>query len=800
MATMAETYRTARLAELSAIERYRTARLGLLNAVSKARGSSKDDADELVEAYERLWQPDWVQAQGAWTGNDQARREYDALMRAGVDPRLIQDFSEALAGYRTRTAQARVMAETIRSQDGAERRMAIDIEADELLAINQEIRTAAQAINPEVTLELTGIDRQGETAFDPVRGIVAISVAPGEVFDPREAGYRALWQSIEDRLAPKERALLLATVKERHGAGLSVSQTPEGWELRSGTTVLERMTAARASNPEQAHAALFEAHASRQGLIAQEFARHLSPDARRDKSHALSPVFDKVERFLDRVRNMAGGRGWQTPEDVFDKAHAGKLASRQIEGAGGLRVHDPRRDPANHRAHRDAVRAMTDTDLRRAIRDQDLAVARQRRRSFGLGALGAALTRKVDERREALSDLQRGRALLLSEMRERASRRLTGVAPPVPGERAVRDAPVPSEPGASAVVVPFATRAAGPSAAPPSPSAAGAERYGTWDIRPSADPALPFTVTLTSGGAERTMAQASTSADAGEYIQAFEAARIARGNALPAGAVGPMLAEQANQAGVAHNADIAAIRGSGLLDPHLDTLLSQRAMKALVYPLKDGSLVYMTPGGWQAGTLEQFQQAAEITRAMTGRTALSEAAAMLAANSAAATERDRGTPATAVPTPAAPPPPAAANRPAAAPVEPAPARAASYSTGRDPAQTQSDTQAVGKPFKITGGAIDTARTAMLAGWTAEQLRDTAMATRSALAHSVRSHMTPMERLMLTEGRKALDAALRDKGIHPQSVFATTAGSVLDPERDAKSARPRASRSSGAAER
>lgn len=159
-----------------------------------------------------------------------------------------------------------------------------------------------------------------------------------------------------------------------------------------------------------------------------------------------------------------------------------------------------------------------------------------------------------------------------------------------------------------------------PAAPPSAPPAAGepappASDIGMWAIRSSQDPRLPLDVTLTHQGVTRVMAQAATKEDAGAYVQAFKTAHLARGAALPAGAAALSLADTANRAGAAYSADVASIRSSGLIDPGLDAVITQHAVKALVYPLKDGSLLWAQfDGRWTAKTFDQVMESQERVR------------------------------------------------------------------------------------------------------------------------------------------------------------------------------------------
>ena len=146
-------------------------------------------------------------------------------------------------------------------------------------------------------------------------------------------------------------------------------------------------------------------------------------------------------------------------------------------------------------------------------------------------------------------------------------------------------------------------------------SSAAPATLGTWDVRPSQDPRLTFEVTLTHQGVTRVMAQAATKEDAGAYVQAFKTAHLARGAALPAGAAALSLADTANRAGAAYSADVVAIRRSGLIDPKVDAVITQHAVKALVYPLKDGSLLWAQfDGRWTAKTFDQVMESQERVR------------------------------------------------------------------------------------------------------------------------------------------------------------------------------------------
>ncbi len=595
-----------RLADTS--HRYAIEREKLSQRLMKA-GLRGNDLDVLFEAHEREFDPDFGDAQSRRADNSAARRLYDFAQRAGVSGSEWQAFIATLKDERLAQAQSTAYARALYAAGGSSLLEDTRHDVDALIGLRQDVLTLARRMNPNLDVR-TGLaltddpDTSGRARFDPLRRLVELSFDASrfDLTGAKRDAYLSLWSSVEHLLSDKEKAVL----DEEIG--------PNADLMKPGDRTRAR---------------------------AEAFARFVAPD--RDKPKGMMQAFKPVFTFFARISNAAKGRGFQTAADVWKRAADGKLADR--DGDDVVRPPRERENPEAYARMKGAMKELSDIKLGEAILRQKRQLDADRKHQKSLftkivhySAPARAASRalnyfsvidgdalKADSAK--LRELSRGLGMLEAERRRRAQQRVSSIGANGPPGRGSPEGPNRQGPGADNVL-PFEGRPFQPHAAisaslvdqlsggdkRPAPDATATfdGRNGQYGISPAGPQAealgMAWRVGL-QGGPQLGMARDVQSAAI--LIDAYE--RVAGQG--PPSRPAMMMAAAANQAGQEGNADIRAIRASGLLDERLDAAITQRDVMAFAYPLKTGDVIFQGPDGrWRASTAEEFGRLAALTQ------------------------------------------------------------------------------------------------------------------------------------------------------------------------------------------
>lgn len=77
---------------------------------------------------------------------------------------------------------------------------------------------------------------------------------------------------------------------------------------------------------------------SQREIEAEAFAIYATGRAAIKPHKTLAAAWDRIKRTIDRARNYLAGRGFQTVEDIFDAARAGRIADRQAGNVQTMRL------------------------------------------------------------------------------------------------------------------------------------------------------------------------------------------------------------------------------------------------------------------------------------------------------------------------------------------------------------------------------------------------------------------------------------------------------------------------------
>lgn len=570
-----------RLDQAQAAEKYGRARTSFEAALRDA-GFSDDDITALFEAYERLWDPRFGVSADKWKENDAVRRITDAVNRRGVAPAVFSAFTAALKDFRSLEQQAYRLEGQVFAETGREGLQRSEESSRRLLGVRDEVVRIAREMNPDLTVQTAyslteaADDHNPASRYDPLRRLVAVSLDPLHLDQglrgPERRIYGEVWQSVETLLSERERALLRDQV----------------------------------GDPE---------------TVAEAFAAWAAPGRKRERNKPFHKAFAGVDRFFQRVSNAAAGYGFRAAEDIYKAARLGDLGRRSEQGieTRALRMPLPQDNQKGHDAMAKAMRGMSDHELVEALRLQEDELERVGnirrgtlrnlwRNNAAVQAVSAAtsalggddLRRSNQAELRQFKEMARAGAALRREVNRRRELVIGGVA-----ERL--------DPGGGPDGGTF-DRSRGPELPPSLVSQrseqierglpGGVVRFpgqrGQWDVGRGADGGLELG--LTPPGQHRLdIARAATPEAAATFTRTFDEA------GGPVSVAAARLVRTANAATRTDDGDIKAIRESGLIDDRLDRMIEDKDVHALVYPLKDGSVVYQaSDGAWTAATADEF--------------------------------------------------------------------------------------------------------------------------------------------------------------------------------------------------
>lgn len=599
---------------------YVAKRAGLMTSLTKSGRFSPQDAERLLESAEVLWLPgfDSFSSRGP---NDMAspNTEYLNAIRNEVGVDQFNMFTAALRSFRLAEHQDQQITGQLERFVPPERFALLEAQTNDLEGYRQDLAKMVQEINP--SMKLSGVERgfmaEQSPETDPLAQTMTLSLDPSQ-FNQNNAVHRELFSSVAEGLTEKERAVLdqafgMATRISRDGGktweelseGLLIA--PDTEDASVGTLTDEDGAIVQAgihirTEPFERNKTIERA--------SEAFGKMLSDKRKPDPliDQALKPF----RSFFERSANLLQGRGFQSVEDVLKRAKSGEVGARaaNIAAKPGIRMPLPQDNPKGASDVRSSISKMTSQQLAMAIRDQKAELQRKRKAQYSLmtkvfryrdfGGNGvkthAQSTGNKAQRRDRneLKQLTRGLTALMAEQRNRSRHNVAEVFKmPDPGARqaqsTVKDqfaeqmhrqqrAEMPAQEGNVAV----------------SPSQSTAGRFDVAWHHPDIGKAVPL---------------ASDANEAGAFamIQAFQA--VTSGPKSPQA---ERLVGEINRAGSLNSADISVLRSSDLLDKDLDAAIGKRDLKAFVYPLKTGDVIFqMSDGSWYAGRREEFVAAAK---------------------------------------------------------------------------------------------------------------------------------------------------------------------------------------------
>ena len=247
--------------------------------------------------------------------------------------------------------------------------------------VRRDVIEALRKINPTVDFETAmSVVKDGRVGgaapYNPLQRVISLGLDL-RAADPADAGYRGVWQSLEEVLSNRERAIL-------------VRRFP------------------RMEDRAQAFA---------------DYARSLNRDG---NSGAAEKVFGNVRRFFGRVGNAARLRGFESHEDLFDAALRGGFAERAKTRQGLFMAARVAGDERQEEVWRQSLAQASDTEVDLSRQATDEALRQVERRLSGLGVRVQALFRPMQYQAlsEELAELKQGRRLIAAEMSRRSENRL----------------------------------------------------------------------------------------------------------------------------------------------------------------------------------------------------------------------------------------------------------------------------------------------------------------------------------------------------------------------------------------
>ena len=601
---------------------YVAKRAGLLNELTKAGRFPKENAERLVESAEAMWLPgfDTFSARGP-SMQTSPNAEYLEAIRKEVGPEQFNLFVSSLRDFRVREHQDQQLTDQLARFVPPERFAKLEAQTTDLEGYRNDLANMVRQINP--AMSLAGVERgfmaEQDPSIDPLSQTIALSLDPSQ-FDQKKAVHKELFRSVAEGLTEKQRKVLdqafgLATRISRD-AGKTWEEVPEGGQVTPdsedpsvGTLTDEDGVVIQAGIRIRTESfdrdkTITRAADAFSALVADK--RKPAPLA----EQALKPF----RTFFERSANLLHGRGFQSVEDVLKRAQDGTVGARaaRIAAKPGIRMPLPKDNPGGADGVRTAIAKMTSQELALAIGHQKEVLADKRRAQYSLvnrifryrDVSGTAETTHSQTKgnkhkrrdRAEVKQLTRALTALMAEHRKRASHNVAGeFKMPDPGARNVMSSPreefanqmnrqqsaqMPAHEGHVAV-------------------SASQEQNGRFDVKwhdPDTGKGFP-------------LAGDANEAGAFAMIQAFQS--------VTSGPKSPMaerLVGEINRAGALNNADINLLRSSDLIDKDLDAAIGRRDLKAFVYPLKTGDVIFqMSDGSWHAGKREEFIAVAKQT-------------------------------------------------------------------------------------------------------------------------------------------------------------------------------------------
>ncbi len=768
---------------------YVAERAGLLTELTSRGRFDPARAENLLKGIETLWLPayDSFSSRGPIGADGMAapNAEYLEAIRMEVGQEHFNRFTQSLRNFRLREHQDQRMTGQLAKYVEPERFARLEAQTSDIEGYRSDLADLVRQINPK--MKLAGIERgfmsDADPESDPLAQTMTLSLDPAK-FDQDKSIHRELFSSIASGLTEKEREVLdrtfgMATRFSRDG-GKTWEEVPEGLSIvhdkdnkNVGTLVnedgeIKEVALLVRTEPFEREKTIERASAAFVGLYAAK--RRPDPLAER----ALKPFRD----FFERSRNLLHFRGFQTAEDILKRARSGEIGERAANRAAkpGLRMPLPSDDPGNADRMRTAISKMTGQELALAIREQQTVLNDTRKKQYSIanslfryrapinnlirsgspGAIketahgksrGNAAFRKD---RKELKELNRALAALKAEQRRRAGQEVSNILQ-MP------------DPGSRQQVPPMAPREDFDHQMRSKMRASMDSGDGRIAVASTASG--KFDVTLHHPDLKNPVPLAAEATENGAYamIQAFD--RISNGPSSP---TAERLAGELNRAGQADNADIKLLKNSNLIDKELDDAIGKRDLKAFVYPLKTGDVVFqLSDGTWHAGRRDEFIQAAR----QAGDRHMRAAADEIVAKTPNVVPFDRtrdGSPVSPSATASGPAKARPASSPDMSPEPPA-------TPGRQQAPALKETLAMAasagkaEPYKVpdsTDPRIKEAARKELADLSPDQLKARHKMTTDAHA-ALKNSTTPKdmrERRELALGKTALQEVMRAKGI------------------------------------
>lgn len=558
----------ARLQQSKAIEDYSATRNRVVLALS-ARGLSEDQIDDVLEAFESMQQAGFGQGFDQGTQSERpgaVRKAVDDSLRNGLDPTLYDAFTAAYNDYRRANNTVHEAEAMVYSFGGSGASEVARRSTASLLSMRSDIAGFAKQINPAIKIDAAyGLVGASPADVDPLRNILTVSLTA----NPKREIAENLFHQLEPLLGDKEIKLLEDMAKSD-----------------------KRLTREKQDkfNPSDL-----------KNMMATLFAEHLVP---KDRDAGKPPSFIKpIKNFLGRVKNLANGHGFQTADDVLSRLGTGKVAERAKKLPTGIMVPNKASHAERHKQIKGSIAKKTDIELADMLKNQHDAIAGLLKETHSVRAkiFGRVLSREpgflskegrneYEAKHRQLQELQRGRVLLVQEMKERSN---LAVSIPELGENSPGRGPSGPDGGIGA-----SFRKDGHFVGRDGMYRLGAQGQSNNVVflNPTEKPdvAIPLGEFPDNGAAA-------------SFVTSFDRVRSSSslGEEPTVSSTAMKLADAATRRSTG---DIALIRNSGLLDKDLDQALSSADSKAFVYPLTTGDLIYQDPTtkAWKADSREGF--------------------------------------------------------------------------------------------------------------------------------------------------------------------------------------------------
>lgn len=610
----------SRLLFQQARRNYVAQRTGLVNDLVRSGSFNTQQAENLLQSAESLWLPDFETFSSR--GPDaygSPNADYLAAIRKEVGIDKFNTFLASLRDFRVREHQDQQITSQVQRFVDPDRFARLEAQTNDVEGYRQELAELITQINP--AMKLAGVEKGlqsgGDPTTDPLTQTMAVSLDPSR-FNNKSAIHQELFFSIAEGLSEKQRAVLDdafgTTTRYSEDKGKTWMDPPEGASIVADN---ENQTVGSLVDEDgvilQAGLMIKRDSFEREKTIeraAEQFGKIVADKRKPDPlvDQALKPF----KQFFERSKNLLHGRGFQSVEDVFKQAQRGQIGTRAaaLNAKPGLRMPLPADNPAGADKMRASIRQMTAQELSLAVKTQKEALQERRTAQYSLvnrlfryrdlksapeTAHGKTDGNKAKRRdRAELKQLTRGLSALLAEQRRRSRQNVAEIiSMPDPGAR--KAAPDPRDHFKDQIQR--------------TQRAQVSMQDGQISVSPSAAQAGLFDVKLHHPDIRKGIPLATEATEAGAFamIQAFQS--VSTGPRSPQA---EQLVGEINRAGSLNNADIKLLQNSDLLDKGLDAAIQQRDLKAFVYPLKTGDVIFqLSDGSWHAGRRDEFIAAAK---------------------------------------------------------------------------------------------------------------------------------------------------------------------------------------------